>query len=289
VSESCRQGIGRSLRPAVLVIVAAGSVGFAVGDALATPHPTAATFTSTDSRFHDSGKVDFERGWHLAPGRTIEIKGINGSIVADAASGDRVEVTARKRWRRSDPDPVRIDVVEHDGDVTLCVVYPGPHGEPNICEPGDGGRMNVSDNDVKVDFDVRVPRGVRLAAHTVNGDLDLGRLDGDVEARTVNGSIRLATRGVASAATVNGSIDATIGRTRGPLRFETVNGAITLEIPGGVDADVRAETLNGTIASEFPLEIHGRMPRRASGTIGAGGPALDLRTVNGSIDLMRSR
>src|SRR5215813_12617540 len=69
--------------------------------------------------------------WHkaLAAGKTIEIVGVNGSIDASGTSAGEVEVSATKRGRKSDPESVRIDVVEHADGVTICAVYPTPRGE----------------------------------------------------------------------------------------------------------------------------------------------------------------
>ena len=47
------------------------------------------------------------------------------------------------------------------------------------------------DNDVKVEFTVRVPSGANLAARTVNGGIEARDLDGRVEVSTVNGSVDL--------------------------------------------------------------------------------------------------
>ncbi len=57
---------------------------------------------------------------HLAPGLTLEIKGVNGDVRAEAAAGGQVEVYATKRGRYSEPADVDIEVVEHDGGVTIC-------------------------------------------------------------------------------------------------------------------------------------------------------------------------
>ncbi|HXM46512.1 MAG TPA: hypothetical protein VN956_01505, partial [Pyrinomonadaceae bacterium] len=54
----------------------------------------------TDDQFQWTG--------HVAQGKSIEIKGINGSISAEPASGDQVEVSATKTGRRSDPSQVSI-------------------------------------------------------------------------------------------------------------------------------------------------------------------------------------
>jgi len=223
----------------------------------------------------------------VAAGRTLEIRGINGDVSAQPASGDEIEVVAEKHARRDDPESVQIEVVEHDGGVTICAVYPGRRNE---CRPG-GGRMNVERNDVQVDFDVRVPRGIRFEGVTVNGDVEAVDLNGPTELNTVNGGIRLETSsGDASAHTVNGSISAIVrGQGSSPLRFSTVNGGITLSLADNLNADFEARTVNGNITSDFPIMVQGRMNRRRlDGRIGDGGRRLDLNTVNGSIRLRRA-
>ena len=178
---------------------------------------------------------DFAWNGTVPAGQVIEIKGINGDIQAVAASGGQVRVTAVKEADDDDPEEVRIEVVEHAGGVTICAVYPARRGrEPNECRPGSGGRNSSHDNDVEVDFRVEVPRGVRLVARTVNGDVEAASIAADVDARTVNGDVRVSTDGVARAGTVNGSLDVAMGRSdwSDELEFRTVNGGITVRIAG---------------------------------------------------------
>jgi len=224
----------------------------------------------------------------IAAGKTLEIKGINGSVRAEAGTGSQVEVTAEKTARHDDPAEVRIEVVEHDGNVTICAVYPGRN---NACEPGDGGHMNVHDNDVEVRFVASIPAGVAFDGQTVNGAVEASGLTGAVDLSTVNGRVDIETAaGDASGTTVNGSIRATLhGQGRESLRFSTVNGSIDVTVPSGLNADFAAETVNGTIESDFPVTLQGRInPRHLSGRIGQGGRSLRLSTVNGGIRLHRT-
>ncbi|MBI5710406.1 MAG: hypothetical protein HZC42_08910 [Candidatus Eisenbacteria bacterium] len=282
-------GIRRAARLGAIAVVAAWSVGFAVGDAPAAPLHNAATIAE---RSGQAGE-DFHWSWRIPAGKAIEIEGVNGAIHAVATSGERVEVSARKHARRSDPGKVAIEVLEHEGGVTLCVRYPdsrwGPH---NVCAPNGKSHMSTHDNDVQVDFEVRVPAGVRFVARTVNGGVDVETLDGPVEARTVNGSIAVSTRRLAVASTVNGSIRAAFGSTSWdePLEFTTVNGSITLDLSAHTDADVQAGTVNGGIETDFPITVQGRFNHRhLEGRIGKGGPRLELSTVNGSIRLRMAK
>jgi DUF4097 and DUF4098 domain-containing protein YvlB len=234
---------------------------------------------------------DFQ--WHGAvrQGQSIEIKGVNGDVRAEPSGSNEVEVVAVKRANRDSPDSVRIEVVPHAGGVTICAVYPSRDTrKPNECLPGEGGRMNVQNNDVSVRFTVRVPAGVTFVGNTVNGEIEATRLNGDVALTTVNGSAAFSTTGLGRASTVNGSIRGQMGRAdwSNTLEMATVNGSITLTLPPDLSTDVRASTVNGDISSDFPMTVTGRISRRKlEGTIGGGGRVLSLESVNGSITLKR--
>lgn len=231
---------------------------------------------------------DWEWQGSIDRGDAIEIKGINGDIKATGSSGSQVMVTAVKKGKKDDPADVRIEVVEHAGGVTICAVYPDVKGEKNECAPGKEGRLSSRDNDVSVSFSVQVPAGVRLVAKTVNGGIEAGGLGADVVARTVNGDVKLSTGGLAKATTVNGSIQASMGRADwdGTMSLNTVNGSITVHLPGGANTEVSASTVNGGMETDFPLTVKGRFSmKNMRGTIGSGGRELELETVNGSIHL----
>lgn len=238
-------------------------------------------------------QADFQWRGAVSQGQSIEIRGVNGDVHATVSQSGQVEVTARRTARRSNPNDVKIQVVPHAGGVTICAVYPSsPDREPNSCEPGDRGHNNTRDNDTVVHFEVRVPPGVGFIGRTVNGEIEADALQSDVQAQTVNGSVKVSTTGLATAATVNGSVNATMGRADWAegANFKTVNGGITLTLPSVFDADLRADTLNGNITSDFPITVTGTVsPRRLRGTVGSGGHSLTLSTVNGSIRLLKAQ
>src|SRR5438093_2840953 len=232
--------------------------------------------------------------WHgrIAAGKRIEVKGVNGDVRAVLTSGAEPVMNARKEARPSEPAEVEIKVGESDEAIPICAVYPTPPRarQESTCEPGDRWHSTTENNDVTVDFEVQVPAGIEFNGQTVNGEMSAEGLKGDVRASSVNGSVRVSTTGLAEASTVNGSVYAQMGRAdwTNDLEFSTVNGGITLILPGKLDTDVRATTVNGDIETDWPLMITGRFSnRRIRGTIGAGGRALSLSTVNGEIRLKK--
>lgn len=237
---------------------------------------------------------DFRWSGTLRPGQRLEIKGVHGAIRAEPSSSGQVEVTAvKRRGERGRLEDVRIERVAHDGGMTICAVYPSPRsGRPNRCTPGDDWSTNVQGNDVRVEWVVRVPRGVNFLGSTVNGDVSARQLPADAQVSTVNGAVTVSAAGVVEASTVNGDIEASTGRADPgrDLEFTTVNGDIVLRVPAGFRASVDASLLNGDIESDFPLEIErGRhVGARAEGQIGRGGRRLKMETVNGNLEFRRA-
>lgn len=240
---------------------------------------------AASSSFHWSGPV--------ASGKTVEIRNINGGIRAEASTDGTLEVTALRYSKKQDPESVKIQVFEaKDGTLTFCTVYPSRPGSPeNTCDE-HGYTSHGSESDVQVDYTVRVPAGVALEAHTVNGDVKAVAMKGPVEAKTVNGEIRVTTSSWAEATTVNGGVAVEMAGKGWPedLEFRSVNGSIVLDLIGSPNASLRAETMHGDIDSEFPLEVSGKIRKnRISGTLGSGGRELALQTLNGSIELRKAR
>lgn len=236
---------------------------------------------------------EFRWNGPIAPGQSVEIKGINGSITAEPATGNEVQVVAIKSARRSDVNSVQIKVVPHSNGVTICALYPNDSGEVQDCgnESGRGrsGNSNVKNNDVQVEFRVKVPARVAFVGKSVNGEISATSLSGNVVAKTVNGSITISTTGYAEASTINGEVTARVGDAlwSKALNFTTLNGAINLDLPASLSTDVEAQTLNGQINSDFPINLTTSLKDRKHlrGRIGVGGRELFLKTLNGSINL----
>ena len=267
--------------------LARGAVAAAALLALA-PLPAAAQ--DDDSRLERDA---FTWSGQVPQSRWIMIRNLNGPIFVEAATGDRVEVTAHRRTRRGDPDYVRFEVQrfgEGDQDVLICALW----GEDTECsENGYRRRGSRRDrgNDVRVEFRVRVPRGVKVAVHGVNGEVRVEGTTTEVDANTVNGSVFVSTAsGPVNARSVNGGVRAIMGAfdLRSDLDFSSVNGTVVAEFAGSLDAEVDLRTVNGRFRTDFPVTISGRIdPRRLRARVGEGGPRISLHTVNGNVELRR--
>lgn len=265
------------------ITVVAGLAGAALASALVTA-PAHAQESRRDNAFTWSGSVP--------SGRTIAIKNVNGGIDVTRSTSGRVEVTAEKRWRRGNPEMVRIEQKKFGDDVVICALF----NEGSTCEE-DGIRNERrlrwnENNDVSVHFQVRVPEGVRVDLNTVNGGIEVRDVTTEVRAQTVNGGITARSAGgPVRARTTNGSITVAMGSlgNADDLDYQTVNGSITLELPSNFGAELELGTVNGRVSTDFPITISGTLsPRRLRGTIGDGRTRLRASTVNGSVSLRKN-
>lgn len=232
----------------------------------------------------------FNWSGRISSGHWIRIRNLSGEITVTASNSDRVEVTATKRWRRSDPQTVRIDVRKYgsnDEDVVICAIW----GDRSSCDEHQYESRGVRNNDVSVDFRVALPRGVKVGVSTVNGAVSVEGATSEVEASTVNGEVEATSSGgPVNATTVNGSVTAKMGRfdSDDDLTFSTVNGSVLAEFTGDLDADVELSTVNGRFQTDYPVTVNGRLdPRHLRAKIGRGGRRVRLSTVNGNVELRR--
>lgn len=220
----------------------------------------------------------------LAPGRSLSVRDVNGSIVVRAGSG--LTIHATKRANRGDPNAVTVRVDPTASGLATCVRY--AENAQRRCDENVSEQTN-HDNDTRVDFDITLPSGVILDAATVNGSIE-ARTEGPIDAASVNGSITTEGSDIRSVRTVNGSIRARVlGGSRDPLVARTVNGSVEIALPSGSGAEISARTLTGGITVPGITVNRPRFGVGASaeGRIGDGSRRISLETVNGSITVRR--
>ena len=131
--------------------------------------------------------------------------------------------------------------------------------------------------------------------HTSNGAIHADAMGGSFEAVTSNGSITARLDGPTLGWPVrvhssNGHVELALNAKQLPeVRVSTSNSSIVLRLPASANARIRAATSHSNVSSEFD-ELRPERSRRHSeldGTIGSGGPLMDLTSSNGSIKIQK--
>lgn len=145
-----------------------------------------------------------------------------------------------------------------------------------------------------VSFRIQAPHSTDLDLTSSNGSIGVTDVRGRLQLRTSNGSIRLTNAaGNVMADTSNGSVNATLSGTKWEgdgLDISTSNGSVRVTMPDNYNARLVAGTSKGSINVGFPITVQGRIGGRnrdIDTTIGSGGPAIRVRTSNGSVSVRR--
>ena len=170
-----------------------------------------------------------------AAGQTIHVENISGDIVASPGREFSAVVTltvSAATQAKADEILKKTEIVgNHDDDGwNLETVWPGRRS---------GGRGNRNGNPcdqcrISARYEIVVPPGVTAELQTVNGDVRVRDLDGELNVETVNGSIEVrGARQSVSAQTVNGKVDAVAQALPGDaeVSIQTVNGDVSLTLP----------------------------------------------------------
>ena len=112
-----------------------------------------------------------------------------------------------------------------------------------------------------------------MSAHTTNGTVTANGVAGPLALSTTNGDVRLAVDSLGAADSI---------------RANTTNGSVRAAVPSNLDGHIELSTLNGDAHSDFPLSPTGRARHVFTGDIGTGTRLVRLRTVNGSVALVRT-
>jgi hypothetical protein len=197
--------------------------------------------------------------------------------------GREVDVVARTRehWQLIDLKrrSLRIEVVvPRDADLEVR------SGDGSVELEGLAGSVDVHTGDGSVA--VRGARG-RIRLSTGDGSIHARDLDGRVEASSGDGSVELDGRFDAlSVETSDGGLVANArpgSRVVHPWHLQTGDGSVALGLPSDLGAHIDASTGDGSVHSTIPLvrveDSH------AEGDIHGGGPAIVVRTGDGSIRL----
>jgi len=258
--------------------------------ALATPLAAQQLQGREGSRFTWSERVE--------PGQWLRVYGVNGRIDATEAAGATAEVVGEKDVRRGRVEDIAFEVRRESDGVTICAII----NEDTRCDD-DGvrhrGRWNDDSNGRRVNFTVRVPKGVKLAVGSGNGDVAVSDASAEVRAASGNGRVRVTTsggpvqassgngevrveraagpvrassgngrvvvatsRGPVTASSGNGDVEVTmdaIADVADDMEFSSGNGTVTVTVPADFAGELEASTGSGKFYSDFPLTLQGRI------------------------------
>jgi Toastrack DUF4097 len=216
----------------------------------------------------------------------------------DFSSSDGLaQVTARKKgfqwfsnvnlhFEVTVPSQTRLSIKTGGGSIKVSSLQ----GEQDLRT--SGGSIDATDVHGHV---AAQTSGGSINVRGVTGDADLGTSGGGITVSSLTGSLKAGTSGGpihidgvtgrAVAHTSGGSIHAAFakGNSQGG-DLSTSGGSIRASLDPAVNLDIDASTSGGSVSTDLPLRVQGTISHsKLHGTLGSGGPTLQLHTSGGSI------
>jgi len=235
--------------------------------------------------FAQAATGQVSENYPLNPDGRVRLENVNGSIGIRAWDGDGVKLEAIKKGRTQViVDGIRIQTKSTPDELAI---------KTELAQVKRGWFRRTT-TEGQVNYTLHVPAGARIEkAASVNGDITIQSIRGEVRASTVNGSIRCRElAGATDVNTVNGGInlDQRALPAGGQLKARTVNGSIEVRLPASTEGSLSASTVNGSIRSDLKLAHVTRQKRnKLEARMGDGGSEVLLSTVNGAIRILDSR
>ena len=234
-----------------------------------------------DDKGHHWGQshvCEMRRTTFTLPEGRLSVETTNGGI--DVTGEDRSDVALDARvtaWAPSESDA---------NDLLSQVVIETGNGE--IRDHGPHQHF-LNRTGYSIDYHLHVPRHLAAELHTMNGGIDLTRVDGNLRFETTNGGVTLdRISGDVEGHTVNGGLTiALVGdRWQGSgLHADTTNGGVSLRVPEHYNAHLETGTVNGGINVDFPVTVQGTIKNHLNTDLGSGGPVVHVQTVNGGVNI----
>ena len=237
------------------------------------------------------------------PGQPVQLQVslITGGITVEPHAGNEVIVEAV-----GEDDDVRHPRPAREGGSGMRRL---PNRSLGLVIEEENNKVTVALGGIprEVTLHVLAPRQTSVSLTTVNdGDIRVQGLEGTLELNNVNGEIiAKEVAGSVVAHTTNGDVKVTMTRVdaKAALAFATLNGDVDVSLPGGFRGDLRMRSDNGEIYTDFDVQLSTSPARveqqrqggkyrleveqEVRGTVGGGGPEVQLRTFNGDIYLRK--
>jgi hypothetical protein len=231
-------------------------------------------------RDRDEVTEEIKRTVRLARDSSVDIHGINGLVNVETDRGltaGEVRISVRASSQAAiDRRPIVIESTAN----SLAI------------RTKEDDQRNRGREWVRYDVRARLPREISLDVSSVNGNVTIGDIAGEVELSGINGAVRVMHAGsVSRLSSINGHTSIEVERlsARG-LRVSALNGGVEIRLPETLDADIDAFGVNGGIDLDLPVILIGKQRRgQINGRIGKGGPPITISSVNGGVRLKSSR
>ena len=233
---------------------------------------------------------DWSKHWSVSGKPELRVSAGDAAVIVEAGNDHVIEAQLHTIGWSIGPGGIRVDERQNGDKVEIEVKVPSSH-------------WNWGNHSIRLE--VRVPRELIADLHTGDGSItmrglrgvlraDTGdgsihgeALDGALDAHTGDGSVHVAGRfDKLQLHTQDGSVEVEAkegSKLDGDWHIQTGDGSVHMRVSKSLAADLEAHTGDGSIHIDLPASNNVKGEHMLQAKLNGGGPALLLRTGDGSI------
>jgi DUF4097 and DUF4098 domain-containing protein YvlB len=214
----------------------------------------------------------------LAPGGTVSLHNFSGAVRIVGADVSEVTIDAVRTATRDRLDHIKLDVQVSGSTVTIQA------------NKKDESWTSQKDNVVETEFDIQVPKSVRLELDVFSSDVRVRNVSGEQSIKTFSGDVIVEDgAGRMKAKTFSGAIDLRLAAsaTAPSLDLETFSGAIGLRVPAAASAALTFDSFSGQLTSDLPLTLNEQKKGHLKAALNGGDSQREVRikTFSGNVKI----
>jgi hypothetical protein len=272
----------------------------------------------TTQEKEDQMRIEFSK-----PGEPgfLDIENFAGDIIIEGYDGNEAVITAKGN-EDTDLYPELPELPE----IPQPFVSEEKHDDEEISKEGlrkiksSSFEINVTEEDNRItiktgpplnvqNFFIKIPYNCSLKLNTVNGNISVKKVTGEIEINTVNGRVNLdEISGLVIASSVNGLMKVKFKEVTAdaPMAFSTINNHIDVTLPANTKATLKMKTDRGDIYTNFDMDIGEKEEKTnkehkygyasttkwakwTTGKINGGGAELVFKSLHGDIHIRKGK
>ncbi len=231
-----------------------------------------------------AAREEITQNYTFAPDAKVEVRSVNGSVDVTTTDGNTAEIHVLRLARNKEAfENHKTDIRFENNELTI---------EGNRKNNSGVWDMVTGNDDMRIRVTLKLPRKIEFTTSGVNGRVNLGEIDGRVEAHGINGKVTIAKAlGSTEFSGINGKIEATIAKlNKDGINIHGVNGNVDLKFLDDVNANIEGHGNNGRINADLPnVQVKEQKHSNYSAVIGSGGPMIEVNGTNGNIWLSSAK
>jgi len=248
--------------------------------------------------FAASAKKQFNEVFAVLPGAKLFLQTRNSSVNITTWKNQQIRIDAElkvsgRSYREAQEflDKIKIHTKLIENAINVITDFSGQQINTEKRGFFDTFFSASSDFQIEIVFRISVPEQIDINITTSLEPVEISGITGTIHVETSENRISLnGIKGAVTAYTTNAVIQANIIELSNAGELTTSNADINISLPENIQTTIQAKAFNGEVKCDFPIVRRGPFSEQIQyGWINGGGVMLYLYTVNGTINIRKTK